>query len=54
MTAADLAPIIQILVNQYNVLMLLFLGVLGLLLVCIVRLVIVIYRSVKGRMDHVR
>lgn len=54
MTAADLQPIIQILVNQYNLLMLLFLGVLGLLFVCIVRLVIVIYRSVKGRMDHVR
>lgn len=53
MTAADLAPIIQILMSEYNVLILALICILLITVFSFVRLVIVIYRSVKGRMNRV-
>lgn len=53
MTAADLIPLFKAL-NQLNLFAVLQLGILCMLcLIELVRLVIVVKRSVKGRMDNV-
>lgn len=53
MTAADLVPIIQALLGQSGLIFAIFLVSLISCVVNLVRLVIVIYRSVKGRMNRV-
>lgn len=53
MTAADLQPILTVLMSQYAVLWVMFVFLLLITILEIIRFCVVMKRSVKGRMDHV-
>lgn len=53
MTISDLLPILQLQGATYNLLMVLTIVSAASLVISLIRLGIVIYRSVKGRMDRV-